>query len=258
MNSSDPYFILKPKFLVKDCPKKVLPYLSTIRRVSEWVAFGFPLKLDEHGYNVAKTPKAYWFRPVEENAPLIAEAIRTGKKAVNHPAVVFQYVSCGCSLSEFAALPEDVKAFCEGNLLRIKGEKEKALPFLKQAVMLNPNDANYSEIYYPLRMELGDLSGIEEEFVCFEQDIDAIIHVGRFEEWIKALIAAKDYQRARQLIGKVDVAIARLVDGVATAHLYGPQNRDWYVYKQEQFRKKAATFSARISLTENKTSQANF
>jgi len=257
MDLFDPYFILRPRFQIKDCPKKVFPYLDTVRRVSEWVALGFSLKLDEHGYNIGKMEKTYWFRPAKESDPLVLEAINTGKKAENHPVVVFQYVQLGCKLSEFAVLPEDVKAFCEGKLLLARDEKEKALPLLEHAVELNPNEVNYLEIYYPLRMELGDLSGIEEEFTCFEHDIDAVIHIGRFEEWIKSLIIAKEYSRAKLLIEKVTVAINRLVSGEAKARFYAPQNSDWYASCRDKLRKNTGVFLTKINLAESKAAHSS-
>lgn len=175
---------------------------------------------------------------------------------MNHPLTVFEYVLAGSNLSEFAGLPEDVKAYCEGNLLRINGNPKEALPLLEKAISLNPDEVRYREIYYPLRLALGDLSSIEDELTCFQNDMDSVIHTGRFEEWIKTLISVGEYRRAEQVITKVDAAISRLADGTTTARFYGLQKPEWYAYKREQFIKKAKKLLSRIQTLEAKAARA--
>lgn len=255
MKSTDPYLMLHPRCLVSEAPKKLLPYFDTVRRASAWHSLGFQVKLDEYGYPSRGTSKTYNFSLARESDPLIAEAIRTGKKAVRHPLPVFDYVLAGCDLSEFVDLPDDVKAYCQGNLLRVNGKPEQALPLLERACRLNPDEVRYREVYYPLRLGLGDLSSIQDELDYFERDMDSIVHTGRFEEWMKALIAAGDYSAARQAISHVDEALARLVDGSTTARFYTPQKTDWYACKREQFVKKADKFLSRIQKLEEKAAR---
>ncbi len=255
MKSSDPYLILRPRCLVSEAPKKLLPYLDTVRRASTWKALGFPVKLDDYGYPLRGISKAHDFSLARESDPIIADAIRTEKKAVRHPLPVFEYVLAGCDLSEFVDLPEDVKTYCQGNLLRVNGKPEHALPFLERACHLNPDEVRYREVFYPLRLALGDLSSIQDEFTYFERDMDSIIHTGRFEEWMKALIAAKDYSSAIQLISQVDAALSRLADGSTTARFYTAQKPDGYAYKREQFVKKAEKFLSRIQKLEEKAAR---
>ena len=255
MKSSDPYLILRPRCLVSEAPKKLLPYLDTVRRASTWKALGFPVKLDDYGYPSRGISKTHDFSLARESDPLIADAVRTEKKAVRHPLPVFEYVLAGCDLSEFVDLPDDVKAYCQGNLLRVNGKPEQALPLLEKACHLNPDEVRYGEVYYPLRLALGDLSSIQDEFTYFERDMDSIIHTGRFEEWIMALIAAEDYSSAKQLISHVDAALSRLAEGSTTARFYTAQKPDWYAYKREQFIKKAEKFLSRIQKLEQKATR---
>lgn len=255
MKSSDPYLILRPRCPVSQAPKKLLPYLDTVRLASTWTVLGFSVKLDDYGYPLRGVSKTHEFSLARESDPLIADAIRTGKKAVRHPIPVFEYVLAGCDLSEFVNLPEDVEAYCQGNLLRINGKSEQALPLLEKACRLNPDEVRYREVYYPLRLVLGDLSSIQEEFTYFERDMDSIIHTGRFEEWMKALIAAEDYSSAKQLISHVDKALSRLAEGSTTSRFYTAQKTDWYAHKREQFSKKAGKFLSRIQKLEEKAAR---
>jgi tetratricopeptide (TPR) repeat protein len=257
MNTPDPYLIFRPRPLLRDLPKNLLPYAETVRRASEWEALNFPVKLDEYGFPFRETSSTYSFSSVRESDPLIAEAIRTGKKAVCHPLHVFDYILEGCDLSDFVELPEDVKAYCQGNLLRINGSLDDALPLFEKAVRLNPDEVRYWEAYYPLRLSLGDISSIEGEFACFERDMDSVIHTGRFEEWMKALIAVGQYQYAKEIVARVDTAISRLADGTTTARYYGQQKPDWYAYKREQFIKKAENFLSQIQKLEAKAASTS-
>lgn len=257
MNTSDPYLIFRPRPLLRDLPKNLLPYAKTVRRASAWAALGFAVKLDSYGFPLREASGTYSFSIVRESDPLIAEAIRTGKKAVCDPIHVFDYVLEGCDLSEFVELPEDVKAYCQGNLLRINGKSEDALPLLEKAARLNPDQVRYWEAYFPLRLSLGDISTIEDEFACFERDMDSVIHTGRFEEWMKALIAVGQYTYAKEIVTRVNTAISRLADGTVTARYYGNKKTDWYAYKREQFVKKAEKFLSKIQKLEAKVTHTS-
>lgn len=252
---NDRYLILKPRCSISKSPKDLLPFFETVRRISEWQALGFQIKVDEYGLPKRGLSKDYDFFVAHENDKLIADAILTGKKAINHPLPVFQYVRAGCDLNDFCNLPNDVEAFCRGNLLRINGQLEQALPFIEKAIQLNPNEVRYREVYYPLRHSLGDLSAIFDEFSCFENDIDSLIHLGRVEEWIKSFISIGDYSSARQIILKVDIAIGNLADGSVTAKFYTRQKHDWYAHKRDQFNKKSEKYLARIDKQEKKSMQ---
>lgn len=255
MKSSDPYLILRPRLLVCDAPKKLLPFFDTVKRLSTWAAMGFSVKLDQYGYPLRGTSKTHEFSVARESDPIISEAIRTGKKALRHPLPVFDCVLAGCELSEFVDLPDDVIAYCQGNLYRVNGKPEEALPLLAKACQLNPDEVRYREVYYPLRLALGDLTYIQEEIEYFARDMDSVVHTGRFEEWVKALIAAKDYSSARQIISQVDIGLSRLASGSVTARFYTAQKPDWYRYKREQFAKKAEKFLSRIQKLEEKASR---
>jgi len=257
MKSSDPYLILRPRCLVREAPKNLLPYFDTVRRASAWRALGFPVKLDDYGYPSRGTSKTHDFSLTRENDPLIADAIRTEKKALRHPLPVFEYVLAGCDLSEFVSLPDDVIAYCQGNLLRVNGKPEQALPLLEKACQLNPDEVRYREVYYPLRLTLGDLASILDEFAYFERDMDSIIHTGRFDEWIKVLISAEEYSSAKKLITHVDAALSRLAEGSTTARFYTAQKPSWYAYKREQFIKKSEKHLSRIQKLEEKAARLN-
>jgi hypothetical protein len=253
MIQTDRYLICKPRSISKGMSADLLRYAETVRRASEWIALGFAVQLDEYGLPMHSPKSTYTFFIARENDPFIAAAIRTGKKAIKHHSHVFDYFLIGCDLSEFVDLPEDVRCFCRGNLLRIKGRLVDGLPFLERAVELNPSEVRYREIYYPLRLALGDLSVIEDELAYFERDIDSVIHSGRFDEWIRVLIANGEYQYANAILARVGNAISKLANGTATAQYYGQQKADWYVYKKEQFAKKADKLLRRINKLEAKS-----
>lgn len=252
MKSTDPYLILEPRCLLSEAPKKLLSYLKTVRRVSVWRALGFQVELDGYGYPIHGTSKNYDFSSVRESDPLIAESIRKEKKAVSHPILVFDYVLAGCEFSEFVDLTEDVKAYCQGRLLRVNDKFEQALHFLEKACRLNPDEIRYREAYYPLRLTLGDLSSITEELDYFERDIDSVVHTGRFDAWMNVLISAEEYATAKIIISRVDVALSCLVNGSTVARFYSRQKPSWYAYKYEQFVKKADKTLSRIQKLEEK------
>lgn len=220
-SQADPYLILHPRGQVENAPKKLLPYLATVRKASEWKHLGFNIDLDEYGIPVRNSSGEYTFSIARERDELIADAIRTGKKAVRHPLPVFEYVRAGCDLSEFANLPDDVAAYCTGNMLRISGKAEGALPYLQRAIELNPNEVRYREVYYPLRLQLNDISSIPEELEYYRSDMDSALHSGRFDEWVKFLIKSEEYEGAVHVISATASALQDLVDGKVKARLYG-------------------------------------
>ena len=87
---------------------------------------------------------------MQESDPFIADAMHTGEKAIKHPVSVFDYVLASGEWSEFVDLPDDVTAYCQGNLLRINHKNEEALPFLEKACLLNPDPFKYRGFYYAL------------------------------------------------------------------------------------------------------------
>jgi hypothetical protein len=137
---TDPYLMLLPERSVENVPKGLLPYLATVRKASEWERLGFKVNLSEYGFPVRGGGGDYEFSVARDRDEVVADAIKTGKKAIRHPLAVFEYVRAGCSLSDFANLPEDVAEYCIGNRLRLAGDLEQALPHLHKAVTLNPNE----------------------------------------------------------------------------------------------------------------------
>lgn len=255
-SKTDPYLMLRPARGVEDTPKELLPYLATVRKASEWERLGFKVNLNEYGLPVRGGGNDYEFSVARERDEVVADAIKTGKKAIRHPLAVFEYVRVGCSLSDFANLPEDVAEYCTGNTLRLAGDLEGALPHLHKAVTLNPNEVRYFEVYFPLRLQLGDMSAIREELEHYKNDMDSAVHSGRFDEWIKVLIKAQEYEVAKTVISATESALRDLVNGRTTARLYGAQKSSWYEYKLEQFQKKANKYLERIGKLENKKKPA--
>ena len=249
---TDPYLMLLPMRNVEDAPKELLPYLATVRKASEWERLGFKVNLNEYGLPVRGGGDDYEFSVARERDEVVADAIKTGKKAVRHPLAVFEYVRAGCSLGDFANLPEDVAEYCKGNTLRLAGALEEALSHLHKAVTLNPNEVRYFEVYFPLRLQLGDLSAIHEELQYYEYDMDSAVHSGRFDEWLKMLMKAQEYELAKTVITATELALRDLVSGRITARLYGAQKSSWYEYKLEQFQKKAQKYLERIRKQESK------
>jgi tetratricopeptide (TPR) repeat protein len=250
MSSYNPYFILRPVSPISALPRDILSHAETIRSANAWATLGFSLGLDSDGIPSIDSSRGYFFCQVFDNDPVTVEAIRTEKKAERDPLLVFEYILAGCVFSDFVELSEDVKAFCRGNLLRVNGKPAEALPLLERAFKLNPDEVRYAEIYFALRLSLGDLSSIEDEFTCFERNIDSIIHSGRFEEWMKALITAGEFSRAKQIILRTEAAISRLADGKVTARFYSQSKPEYYAYKREQFAKTANRLLTRIQKLE--------
>ena len=155
-------------------------------------------------------------------------------------------------MSEFANLPDDVAAYCTGNMLRISGKAEGALPYLQRAIELNPNEVRYREVYYPLRLQLNDISSIPEELEYYRSDMDSALHSGRFDEWVKFLIKSEEYEGAVHVISATASALQDLVDGKVKARLYGENRPNWYKSKKEQLDKKAQKYLERIAKLENK------
>jgi hypothetical protein len=134
----------------------------------------------------------------------------------------------------------------------LAGALEEALSHLHKAVTLNPNEVRYFEVYFPLRLQLGDLSAIHEELQYYEYDMDSAVHSGRFDEWLKMLMKAQEYELAKTVITATELALRDLVSGRITARLYGAQKSSWYEYKLEQFQKKAQKYLERIRKQESK------
>lgn len=249
---TDPYLILRPTRRVEDAPKELLPYLATVRKASEWERLGFKVKLDEYGYPIKGGEKDHEFSIARDRDEVVADAIRTGKKALRYPLQVFDYVQAGCALSDFANLPEDVAEYCMGNMLRLTGDLEEALPHIHKAVTLNPNEVQYFQVYFPLRLQFGDLSAIREELQYHRNDMDSAVHSGRFDDWLKVLIKAQEYELAKSVISATESALHDLVNGRVTARLYSAQKSWWYESKLEDFQKKAQKYLERIGKLESK------
>jgi len=248
-SENDPYLVMRPGS--PQIPHgKVLPYLETVRRVSEWKALGFSVSVDQFGFPRQRSAKRYCFDPVDLSDPEIAEAIRTGKKATRDALWVADYILAGCALDEFIALPEDVCCFSQGNLLRSQEKYREALPLLARAVQLRPEYHKYREVFYSLRLFLNDLAAIDEEFEFFRSDVDSLFHSGRVDTWVKALIQAREFSRAREILEKVDTALMELERGSLKPRFYAEQKREWYAFKHQQFAKVAEKFRARIGRLE--------
>ena len=236
---------------MEDVPKELLPYLETVRKASEWEQIGFKVNLNEFGLPIREGGNNYVFSVARVKDKVVADAIKTGKKALRHPGAVFEYVQAGCALSDFANLPEDIE-YCMGKTLRPAGDLEEALPHLHNAVTLNPNEVRYFEVYFPLRIQLGDLSAIREELHHYRNDMDSAVHSGRFDEWLKVLIKAQEYDFAKNVISATESALYDLVKGRVTNRLYGTQKSSWYEYKLEQFQKKAHKYLEGVGKWERK------
>jgi tetratricopeptide (TPR) repeat protein len=249
-SESDPYLVMRPNPSVGAAPKKVRPYLETVHRVSEWMALGFPISIDQFGFPRPGHAKKYRFVSVDPSDPEIAEAIGTGKKATRDALRVAEYVMAGCALDEFIALPEDVRCFSQGRLFAAQERHDEALSLLARAVQLRPQYHKYREALYSLRVSLSDLAAIDEEFEFFWSDIDCLLHAGRVDEWLKALIGAREFSRARTTLEKVDTALMEMEKGSLKPQFYAEQAQEWYAFKHRQFAMMAEKYRARISRLE--------
>ena len=246
MNTADPYLILRHQHHIPEIPKKYVQYLETVRQFSAWKEAGFSIALDKDGHPTRGRSKWFYFTRVKLDDPIITEAIKNDTKAITDANTVCYYLAVGCKFEDFVHLRDDVMAYAEGNILRTLGKLEEALPLLERACSLNPQEVQYRSVYYETRLKLGDISSIAEEFRYFQRDIDTIIHCGRFNEWIKVLILARDFVSIRDLLANTEVAISRLVNGKTTTKYYTSQDHGWYEAKRNEFRKKAESTKRRI------------
>ena len=249
---NDPFLIMRPNLFATETPKKLLPYLETVRRASQWKAIGFPVSMDQFGFPHQSNLKTYRFVTVDPTDPTIAEGIETGKKATRDPIFVVDYVLAGCVLNEFVTLPEDVVCFCQGRLLAAQGNQAQATQPLTRAVQIQPENRNYREALYWVRLSLNDLSAIDEEFEFFRSDMDSLFHSGRVEIWLQALLKGRQFSKAREVIEKVDNALLELERGTLKPRFFAVQKPEWYASKHQQFLRFADKFRGRIRKLEGK------
>ena len=250
VSENDPFLIMRPNHF--PIPKRLLPYMETVHRASQWKTLGFPVSIDQFGFP-CQNVKTYYFDPFIDPAdPTIAEAIETGKKGTRDPIFVVDYVLAGCALDEFVTLPEDVVCFCQGRLLAAKGNQVQAIQPLTRAVQLQPENRNYREALYWVRLSLNDLTVITEEFEFFRSDIDCLFHSGRVEIWLQALLKARQFSKACEILEKVDNALQELEKGNLKPRFFAKQKPEWYAFKHQQFAKMADKFLRRISKLEGK------
>lgn len=233
-------------------PRDLLPDLETVRRASEWRARGYKVAVSDHGIPVRPNTGMYEFARVRERDAIIAEAIRTGKKVVQSPLVVRDYLLAGCDVNEFSNLPDDVAAFARGSVLIESGKFAEAIPLLRQATQANPDEVRYWEVYFDARLHVDDLTSIDEAVLYFQQDADSLIHSGRFEEWLDRLIVHNRFDTARRLIDQIGFGLQGLASGTIKPQRYSPQKSHFYAQKQKKFNVIRDRANRRIAKAEEK------
>jgi hypothetical protein len=230
-----------------DARPEILQYVDTIRKASEWRTLGFTVPVNDNGNPARNTQLAYRFFLASERDPVVQEAIATGKRAVTHPLAVYEYFRIGCDLSEFVTLPLDVRFYCHGRRHYERRELVEALPLIEQACSVNQDEVRYRELLYPLRLALGDLKAIQDEFAFFRGDIDSMVHSGRANEWLRLLQNVGDFATRDQLVIEVEAAFAALCSGQSAIRRYGTQSPERYQRSLEEFRKLVAAPSRQRS-----------
>lgn len=247
LDDSDPYLIFSGP-VYDSTPRNFIPFIDTIKKASEWRSLGLVLKKDrsENYKPIIKKGLHFGLRKKYRLSAIDMEAIATGKKVTQNPSSVMALLLQGCTYDEFVSLPQDVISYCECQKLIDKGDFEDALNYIKKAFEANSDEIQYANVYFEVRLNLGDKSTINEELAFFQDDIDCLVHSGRVYEWLKYLSFMKDYVSLDNTVKAIDRQLDALIEGQSQNRRYSPQRIEFYIHEKEQFTKKTAHLRKRI------------
>lgn len=110
-----------------------------------------------------------------------------------------------------------------------------------------------------MKLEHGDTSGIDSAVAYYRSDMDSAVHAGHAKDWINALVAAKAYAKARELIENIDSLLDDLASGRVKKQRFGGGDPEFARYKRDEFRRNlagAASFgSSKSILADNEESE---
>jgi hypothetical protein len=240
-DDSDPYLMFNGP-VYDSTPRNFIPFIDTIRKESEWRSLGLVPKKDksENYKSIIKKGLHFGFCKKYRLSKIDMEAIETGKKITQNPSSVMTLILQGCNYDDFVSLPQDVVAYCECQKSINKGDLKAALNYIKKAFEAKSDEIQYANVYFEVRLNLGDKSTINEELAFFQDDIDCLVHSGRVYEWLKYLSFMKDYVSLDNTVKAIDRQLDALITGQSQNRRYSPQKVEFYTHEKEQFTKKTA------------------
>lgn len=263
--SSDPYLKLDHIFgsPSRKISKEYIKLLSVIKKESEWRDLGFKLKRNADGFCLPckKNGLDFHFSAPIDFDEMELMSIKTGKKIVTDIYSLVDYIkNYGGLYEDFVYVAEDQKAYCEAIRFYENTHYEEALSAMKRAVELKPNEIEYNNWLFDIRLKLGDLLAIDEEIAFYANDIDSLIDA-RTNKWLKFLIAQKEYKKASEVIRKVNLLLDDLIAGKRSNQRYASNSKEYTKNVKEQFNKrlsKLAGFKSSKKIIENHTYSKDF
>lgn len=251
-NPTDPYLHFNGP-VYDSTPRELIPFIDTIRKEDEWEKAGFKIKKDKHGNCKPFVKKGLWFgwTALVFADHIELKAIKTGKKCTTNPNSIMLLIRQRCTYDDFVYVSEDVRAYCEAYKRYEQKQYEEALQRIKLAFELKPDETLYANLFFEIRLLLGDKTTIDDEIKYYANDMDSMVHTGRAHEWVKFLVGQRDFNKASEVINTVISALDELTLGRRENRRYGKQNPDWYQYKKDQFNKKIANLQKRIAKSQD-------
>jgi tetratricopeptide (TPR) repeat protein len=240
---TNPYLLFDGE-LSPETPKKFLFLLDTIRRESQWrEVLGSRVRKDRHGNYATIRAKGnhYSFLPIVALDNQDLAAVSSGKKLAYRPDNVADWVlQFGGSIDDFALIPDDYRHYVEALKFADSGELAKAIDFANEAATVKPAEIVYRDLITELKIRVGDLSGVEEAVVFYENDIDAAVYSGQAYVWLRALANSGQFAQAVELIARIEALLDDLAEGRRSQRLYFQQSREGFMYNKVRFMQRLA------------------
>lgn len=247
MSAEPAFYILSPDHfyeLSSARHKRYLPFYERIKTRDEWLQSGFKISVDEYGHVKRNSgAAAARFSKIILLKEADREAIATGKRRYPGFHTLLDYARMGVAFSEFTSHPEHAEQYCLGSLADESDRLEDALHHFKAATDGDSKEVRYLEAFFRIRLALDDMSAINDEMSAFANDIDTLYHSGRVDAWLSALIGAKDYRRAAEVVRDVDALFVRSRAGAYQSGSYAGKSASFVEYKHDKFRQQIVKWS---------------
>lgn len=240
------YFEMQPTRGVENADAKTIAQADKIKTADEWQRLGFDIELNAYGLASNRPDHPCRFFKIRKLDSLQQESITLDKKPFKHHNQLLSHLRVGCAVDDFVGVTEDARYFVDGIKSFGDSKFREAAILLHAAVSLSPQEVDYRTPYYNARIEAGDLSGIEEEFMFLKNDMDSAVHSGRFDIWLNGLINANEFDRAEHLLSSAKSELSLLCQGRSENKIYGKQSQHWYDLKLQQLLKRSAVFERKI------------
>ncbi|TAL28348.1 MAG: hypothetical protein EPN94_00440 [Nitrospirae bacterium] len=205
--------------------------METIKRKSEWEILGFKPKADRFGnYKpVRKNGLFFGFSEVTRPDNIKADAIKTGKKYTKNPKDILAFINFGCAYSDFIAMSDDVKNYCEAFGKFKVNRLSTALEDINKALAVKPKEHAYNELFFDIMYHLKDISAISGDIAFHIETyggISAMVHCGNAERWLKLLLALGEQQRTDDFVNVIN---HHLDSEIAKKSIYNPPQGIKYI-----------------------------